>query len=91
MTVRVNNETMTLQIVDCDPFEGGVLASVDGRTIDVVLVDSTSPEQHEKDLVEAEAHMCAVDKKLAEAVELNKKNSEEAEKNKLKLNITHEY
>jgi hypothetical protein len=54
MTVKVDAETMTLKVMDCDPFEGHVLSTTHDKTIDVVLVDSTTPEEYVADLTQAE-------------------------------------
>jgi TusA-related sulfurtransferase len=54
MQVKVDIETMTLKIMDCDPFEGAVMDMANGQVIEVILVDSSTTEDLEKDFVEAE-------------------------------------
>lgn len=43
MQVKVNFENMTLKIMDCDILEGMVLEQAHDKTIEVVLVDVSSP------------------------------------------------
>jgi hypothetical protein len=57
MNVKVDYESMTLKIIDCDPFEGNILEMTDGKTIEMVLVDSSTEEDHIKDYEEAEKLM----------------------------------
>lgn len=77
MTVKVDSETMTLKVMDCDPFEGYVLSSTHDKTIDVVLVDATTPEEYAADLAHAEE----VQKKLTEAIHIDETITQTEEKN----------
>jgi hypothetical protein len=54
MRVKVNIETMTLKITDCDVFEGSILDMADGKVIELVMVDDTTPEQALQDALEGE-------------------------------------
>jgi hypothetical protein len=57
MNVKVDFESMTLKIMDCDPLEGNILEMTDGKLIEMVLVDSSTEEDHIKDYEEAEKLM----------------------------------
>lgn len=54
MTVKVNSETMTLKIMNCDAFEGAVLGTAHNKEIEVILVDSSTEEDVKNDLAQAE-------------------------------------
>jgi len=54
MNVKVDFESMTLKIMDCDPLEGNILEMTDGKVIEMVLVDASTEEDHIRDYEEAE-------------------------------------
>lgn len=57
MNVKVDIETMTLKIMDCDPFEGAILDMANGKVIEMVLVDASTSEDYIQDLARAEKEM----------------------------------
>lgn len=54
MNVKVDYESMTLKIMDCDPLEGNILEITHGKVIEMLLIDSSTKEDHIKDYEEAE-------------------------------------
>ena len=57
MNVKVDYESMTLKVMDCDPLEGNILEMTDGKVIEMVLVDASTEEDHIRDYEEAERLM----------------------------------
>ena len=57
MNVKVDYESMTLKVMDCDPLEGNILEMTDGKVIEMVLVDASTEEDHISDYEEAERLM----------------------------------
>jgi hypothetical protein len=52
MIVQVDTTTMTLKIMDCNHFEGAVLDLTNNKTIEVLLIDATTPDERAADIAE---------------------------------------